>query len=539
MLGLPMTLTGAATLHPPRGAPAWVARDMAGMPALLMLDTANDRGWHDGAAYASEAATLAAVNGISSGSTRTIGDYVAADAAELLANGDFSAGIGDWTAVNGATATVNAGALEMSGSGLTNPSVRSGAIATAQGKAYRMKATYKRGTGTVSPLVISSRATALTPVGNALPANATTTNTTQQRIFGAEATTSYVALRTASGPNGTVIGDDFSVKEATALRGFSSMEFSVVLRFRMPTSLPAATRVLFSFDDGGARNRYRIGLNADGTLSILHDSNGVNRTTLTLPAALMPLDTEHRLHLSSNGATRFLAALDETNLFGGQTGSMVPAGAAWLRLGTSPAGGEDWTGQILDAAFFNREVAPGWFVWAVGDSYVASIGGASVEQGVEASSSRQVLATGISGSAIAAQLTAMQSNPGLAGCPLVQWDGDANGASFDEDKTLFEAMATFSPRHLFIGSTRRSNNAAQAAAVDERNTWLSSRFGTRFLDPHPILAALSDGSAGDLAALAANRVPPSCMQGDGTHLTPTAMAAVGAAIAGRLTTLGF
>lgn len=539
MLGFPMDLLGAATQRLPHGAPDWVARDMAGLPALLMLDAANNRGWYDGAAFASEAAALAAINGAASGITRTIGDYVAADAPELLANGDLSAGLGEWTAVNGATAAVNAGALEMSGSGLTNPSIRSGAIATVQGKAYRMKASYRRGTSSASALVISSRAAALSPVGNSLPANATTANTTQQRIFGAEAATSYVALRSASGPNGTVIGDDFSVKEATAFRGFPSLEFTALLRFRTPASLPAGTRVLFSFDDGGARNRYRVGLNADGTLSILLDSNGVNRITLTLPAALVTLDAEHRLHLSSNGATRFLAALDAVNLFGGQVGSMVPAGAAWLRLGTSPAGGEDWTGQILDAAFFNREVVPGGFVWAVGDSYVASIGGASVEQGVEASSSRQVLATGISGSALSAQLAAMQANPGLAGCPLVHWDGDANGVSFDDDKAIFETMATLCPRHVFIGATRRANNAALAGAIDQRNSWLSSRFGPRSLDPHPVLAALSDGSAGDLAALAANRVPPSCLQGDGTHLTPTAMAVVGAAIAAKLAALGF
>lgn len=539
MLGLPMDLLGAATLRLPHGAPDWVARDMAGLPALLMLDAANNRGWFDGAVFASESATLAAVNGVANGITRTIGDYVAADAPELLANGDLSAGLGDWTAVNGATAAVNAGALEMSGSGLTNPSIRSGAIPTVQGKAYRMKATYRRGTSSSSPLVVSSRATSLSPVGNSLPANATTANITQQRIFAAEATASYIALRTASGPNGTVIGDDFSVKEAAAFRGFSAPEFTALLRFRMPASLPAATRVLFSFDDGGARNRYRIGLNTDGTLSIVLDSNGVNRITLTIPAALVTLTSEHRLHLSSNGATRFLAALDGTNLFGSQVGSMVPAGAAWLRLGTSPAGGEDWTGQILDAAFFNREVVPGWFVWAVGDSYVASIGGASVEQGVEASSSRQVLATGISGSAIAAQLAAMQPNPGLAGCPLVHWDGDANGVSVEEDKAIFEAMATFCPRHVFVGATRRANNAALAGAVDQRNGWLASRFGARYLDPHPALAALSDGSSGDLAALAANRVPPSCLQGDGVHLTPAAMAAVGGAIAAKLTALGF
>jgi len=535
--------TFSETIEVEDAIPSWVAKDASGMPAILVLDQPNDRGWYNEEVYDTEAAALAAVNGTQSGIARAIGDYVAPDAPELLANGDLSQGLGSWTALNGATATVVNGELEMNGTGLSNPSVRSSAATTSQGKVYRAKASYRKGTATGNPLVITSRASTLSPVGNSLPSNTTTSSVTNQRIFGGEGSTAYLALRTVSGPGGTVYGDDFSIREATAFAGFKSSEFAAIVHFRTPAVLPASPKVLFSFDDSGARNRYRIALNADGTVSIILDSNGVNRITNTIPADLVTLDTEHKLHLSSNGgaaagSNRFLAGLDDAYLFGSQ-GGFTPPGCGWVRIGASPTAGEEWTGQIYDIALFDREYAPPQYLWAVGDSYVAGTGGASVEQGVEASSSRQVISTGAGGSALATQIANMQANPGMYSCPLIHWDGDANGANLATDQIVFETMAALCPRHIFIGSGRRANNTDIVAATNQRNAWLSNTFGDRYLDPHPALYALSDGSASDIAAVAAQQIPPSCLQGDGTHLTSTAMAAVGAAIAGKVAALGF
>lgn len=536
--------TFSQTIEVQEAIPSWVPRDSSGMPAILVLDQSNDRGWYDEEVYSTETAALAAVNGTQSGIARTIGDYVAPDAPELLANGNLSQGLGSWTALNGATAAVVNGELEMSGTGLSNPSVRSAAAPTIQGKAYRAKAKYRKGTATSSPLAVTSRASTLSPVSNGLPSNTTTSDVTNQRIFGGEGSTAYLALRTTSGPGGTVYGDDFSIREATAFAGFKSSEFAAIIHFRTPVALPASPKVLFSFDDSGARNRYRVAFNADGTISLILDSNGINRITNTIPANLVTLDAEHRLHLSSNGgaaagSNRFLAAFDDINLFGGQ-GGFTPPGCGWVRIGASPTAGEEWTGTILDAALFDHEYAPEHFLWAVGDSYVAGTGGASVEGGVETSSARQVISTGDGGSVVATQLANMQANPGLYGCPLIHWDGDANGANFTADQTVFETMAALCPRHIFIGSGRRANHSTgEISATNQRNDWLADRFDDRYLDPHPTLYALSDGSAGDIAAVAAQQIPPSCLQADGTHLTPAAMAAVGAAIAAKVAALGF
>lgn len=520
--------------------PNWVDRDGAGNPAILALDLAGNRGWYDGRRYLTEAAALAAVSGVASVGTRKIGDYVAADAPELLPNGDLSAGIGDWTTANGATAAVVGGEIEMSGTGLTNPSIRSGAATTQQGKAYRAKATYRKGTAASSPLIVNSRSTALTPLSNGMPANSTTTPLTSTRTFGGEGAAHYLGLRTVSGPGGTVYGDNFSIKAASAFAGFSTPAFAAIVRFTTPASLPASPKVLFSFDDDGARNRYRAALNADGTITVVLDSNGTNRVTRTIPAGLVTLGAEHKLHISCDGSTRLFVSFDDVNLYG-QQGGFTPAGACWVRLGASPTAGEEWTGTILSAALFAHEYAPPRFIWAVGDSYVAGTGGASVEQGIEASDATRLCAsTGDGGSSVATQLANMQAAPGLHGCVLVHWDGDANAANALTDPVVIEAMAALARRHVFVGSGRRMNHAAgELTATDARNTYLSGRFGTRYVDPMPTLIGLSTGSAEDLAAVAAGCIPPSALQADGTHLTPAAMAAVGAVILAKVAALGW
>ncbi|PPJ49409.1 hypothetical protein C0075_02275 [Rhizobium sp. KAs_5_22] len=518
----------------------WVPKDGTGRRPALVLDLENNRGWYDGRTYATEAAALAAVGGTASGGTRKIGDHVATDAPELLPNGDLSLGIGDWTALNGATAAIVAGELEMSGTGLTNPTVRSGAASTQQGKAYRAKATYRKGTATGSPLVISSRSATMSPLSNALAQNASLVPTTFTRTFGGEGAAHYLGLRTVSGPGGTICGDSFSIKEATAFAGFSSPAFAVIIKFRVPANLPASTRVLFSFDDDGARNRYRAALNADGTITVTLDSNGTNRTTHVIASNLVTPGAGHTLHISSDGSSRFLVAFDETHLYGQQAG-FTPAGACWVRLGASPAAGEEWTGTILSAALFAQEYAPPGFIWAIGDSYVAGTGGSSLEQGIETSNaSRLVVSSGAGGSTVVAQLATMRSNPGLYGCVLVHWDGDANGANAATDPATFESMASLAARHVFVGSVRRMNHsAAEIATTNARNSWLSSRFGLRYIDPHPTLQALATTSTEDLAALAAGRAPPTCLQADGTHLTVAAMNAVSAAVLARIEALGW
>lgn len=522
------------------GGASWLPRDGSGNRPILYLDLARNRGWYDGQAFATEALTLAAVDGVASGGTRTIGDFVAPDAPELLANGDFAAGIGDWTALNGAGAAIVSGQLEMSGAGLTNATVRSGAAATQQGKAYRARATYRKGTASSSVFAFPSRSPTMSPPGNGLPANSTTVALDGARTFAGEGATHYLGLRTASGPNGTVYGDDFSIREAVAFPGFSTPAFAALIAFRTPASLPASAKVLFSFDDGGARNRYRAALNPDGTITVVVDANGVNQITHVLPAGLVTLDAEHRLHVSSDGAARYLVALDDVNLYGQNT-VFTPAGACWLRLGASPTSGEEWTGEIRSAALFAHEYAPPRFLWAVGDSYVGSAGGVALPAAVETTdASRQMVSTGIGGSELATQLAAMLAAPGLHGCVLVHWDGDANGASLAADQAAFEQMASLVSRHIFIGSGRRGNSGTdKIAATNQRNAWLSSRFGPHYLDPHPTLQGLSTGSPEDAAAIAAGLIPPSCLQADGTHLTLAAMNAVAAAIMQRLDALGF
>lgn len=522
--------------------PSWVTKDGSGGPAVLFLDIENNRGWYSGKRYRTEADTLAALNGVANLKARRIGGYVDPTSPELLVNGDFSAGIGGWTSLASAIAAVVDGKLEMSGTGLTNPTVRSVAIPVQQGGFYAVRATYYKGTAVNSPSIVTSRSATMSPLSNGMPANTTTTPVTNERTFGGEGASHYVGIRTVSGPSGTVIGDDFSVKKASAFKEAKTSEFAAIIKFRTPAALPAAGKVLFAFDDNGARNVYKAQIEANGNMTVILDSNGANRYTYTIPAALVTLDAVHTLHLSSDGlgGTRFFAAFDDVNLYG-QQGGFTPPGVGWLRVGESATAGSEWTGDILSMAFFAKENVPPRFIWAVGDSYVAGTGGASVEQGIEASNpARLCISTGLGGSSIPTQLTAMQAAPGLHGCVLVHWDGDANAANALTDPVVIEAMAALARRHVFVGSGRRMNHAAgELIATDARNTYLSGRFGTRYVDPMPTLIGLSTGSVEDLAAVAAGCIPPSALQADGTHLTPAAMAAVGAVILAKVAALGW
>ncbi len=240
-IGLGLTLPGVSVSI---GSSSWLPRDDSGNRPILYLDLAGNRGWYDGQAFATEALALAAVDGVASGGTRRIGDYFAPEAPELLANGDFAAGIGDWTVLNGATAAIVSGQLEMSGTGLSNATVRSASVATQQGKAYRAKGTYWKGTASSSVFAFPSRSPSMSPPGNGMRPNATTSPLAATRTFAGEGSTHYLGLRTASGPDGTVYGDDFSIREALAFRGLSTPAFAAVVTFRTPTSLPASAREL-------------------------------------------------------------------------------------------------------------------------------------------------------------------------------------------------------------------------------------------------------------------------------------------------------
>lgn len=123
---------------------------------------------------------------------------------------------------------------------------------------------------------------------------------------------------------------------------------------------------------------------------------------------------------------------------------------------------------------------------------------------------------------------------------MVHWDGDANSFNADTDPVVFEQMAALARRHIFVGSGIRVNHTpTERLNASSRNGFLLGRFGDRFLDPMPILLALSTGSTEDQAAVALGCIPPSCLQADGTHLTPTAMAAVGAAIVAKIEAMGW
>jgi hypothetical protein len=524
---MPIPLTVRAGLTPAAlikgvGAPAWVGRDNLGVPALMTLDGAGNRGWHNGVAYSTEAAFLAGIGGSKSGEGRTIGPYVAPDAVELVSNGDFSAGLGGWAALGAALASVVNGELVLDGNGVTNASVASPAMAVVVGKAYQYKAMYRRGTAANAALVLASPSAGLSPsviLGN----NNTTANVTNTGGFAAEGSAHYVALRIpATTPTGTVIADNISVKEASPMVGWVPGKAALVVDFVAPASVPALT-VLATMEDGAgsaSRNKIRLYLDTDGHLKIGVTTGGALRSTTDLGA--VTLGAAGRVHFTSAN-NRVFAALG-TALPSLITGFSTE-GVYALYLGRSFSG-ETWTGTLSKAVLHAKELAPDRAIVANGDSYVAGVSGASVVGGIIAAGRAACVGIGAGGSALAAQLGFLRANPGLANAVYLHWDGDANGyGTTAADLALYAQMLALlgHQRFIIIPPCVRANSADKAAPTVALAAALKAAYPANTYDAQAFLATLSDGSGGDLAAVAAGQIPPSCLQADATHLTVTAM----------------
>lgn len=523
-LGFGISRALSGPLAPSKGArvPAWVARDNLGGAALMTLDGAGGRGYHNGIAYPTEAAFLAGIGGSKSGEGRTIGPYVDPAAPELVSNGDFSAGLGGWAPLSTALTSVVGGELVLDGNGVTNASVVSPAMSVTLGKAYRASAKYRRGTAANAAVAIVSPAAGLSPsigLGN----NNTTSDVTNAVGFAAEGSSHYIALRIpATTPTGTVIGDNFSVKEASPMAGWVAGKAALVVDFMAPASVPALV-VLAAFEDGGGRNKIRLYLDTDGHLKIGVTTAGTLRSTTDLGA--VTLGAAARAHFTSAN-NRVFASL----------GSALPSlitgfnteGVYALYVGRSSSG-ETWTGTISKAALYAKEYAPARAILCDGDSYVAGVGGASVVGGLVAAGRSAAVGIGVGGSTLSQQLGYLQANPGLTNSVFVHWDGDANGyGSTATDMALYAQMVALLGHNRFVIITPcvRANSADKAAPTVALAAALKAAYPANCYDAQAFLATLSDGSAPDLAAVAAGQIPPSCLQADNTHLTVTAMNAV-------------
>lgn len=526
----PNTFTGG-------GMPSWVPKTNRNVAALMTLDVANNRGWFSGTAYATEAAFLAAVGGVKSGAAYTVGPYVDPAATELVTNGDLSNGTTGWAAVNGGTISVVNGEMVLEGAGGTNASAETPVIPVVVGKAYRAKAKYRKGTATNAAAVIAASSASLSPAIAGMPNNNTTTDVTNTTGFAAETATSYLALRIpATTPTGTVIGDNFSVKEASPLSGWVPAKDALVIDFVCP-SANATIKTVCSLEDGlssTSRNKTKLYVDTDGHLKIAVTTSGTLRSTTDL-GAVSP-GSSHSVQFTSANNRVFIALDSGLPLL---ISGFVTEGVYALFFGKS-AIGETWDGSISKVSVFSDEYLPARAIVANGDSYVDGVAGVAVGSGMIAAGRSAVASVGLGGSDLPTQLGLLQAVPGLTNGILIQWDGDANGfGTTAADMVIYAQIVALlgHNRFVIIPSCNRANvTGSQRQATIDRSTAIRSTYPTNSYDAQAYLATLSDGSAGDIAAVAAGNIPPSCLQADGTHLTSTAMNAVMAQIVSTVIT---
>jgi hypothetical protein len=500
--------------------PAWVLRGPTGSAALVDADEANGRFWFNGASYPSLASFLTAIGGTSSGIQRTIGPYVDPSNSELLSNGDLSGGTTGWTGVNSGLVSVSGGELVLDGNGGTNPSA-STSWTSVTGRAYQATATYRRGTSASGSNVVGSPSSGLSPAASAMTSNNTTSNVTNTMVQAGESSTSYLALRIpAAGATGTVIGDNFSVKECVPFRGFVAGASSGRIDFVTP-SAASGNKVLFELATSGERSRVRLVWDASSHLRLIVTNAASDVANIDM--GVVNASTSGTVEYTA-ATSRFAARLTGTASLTDTAGQMP--GLALLYVARSPTGGETYDGTISRWTVFASERLPADMIYLEGDSYPAGSGGVSLTASLITASSRGAFTTATGGSDIATELTRVQTNVALTGAIFVLWDGDANTGS---DFTSYMASLTSlvstlkTSKYMIIPPCRRNNKSAGDNAVTlQIQQAIAAAYPANYYDAQAYLATLANGTT-DNADVAAGYIPTSLLQGDLTHLLATPM----------------
>lgn len=209
------------------------------------------------------------------------------------------------------------------------------------------------------------------------------------------------------------------------------------------------------------------------------------------------------------------------------------------------------TGNALITAHRARN-----YLWCEGDSYMAGAFGVVLSDMLNATCARGVTVTAVGGSDMPTIASRVIANPTLAAqCRAVIWDGSANGVVADGNgsftasvnsylASIDSILAVTGTNIVFLppvavgpssGFTQTDLNYVQAM-LSIRDSLVSRGVGT--LDPIDTLGPLNNGTAGDLADVAAHVVPSSLLVST-PHLNSTAMTAMANAIQSLLVSKGW
>jgi|GEM_PF-2398416 len=359
------------------------ARGAVGRGAWIEADFVADRYRLAGRSHADAAAFRAAVGGtVAASGHLVIGPYVASDAPELLADGDFAAGTtADWTN-SGSSLAIEAGTLRVTGGGGNGSGAyRTIAPLIEDGRAYCLTA--KAWRGTAASVTVGFGAGAGGTDAHGQTANLTATSAQSLALYcGAfRALTASIAVRNFSNPSsGTYFVDRLSLREALPFAGFRPGAISAVIEGTTPAS-GGSGGVLFQADDNAEfngnwleRNYVRLVWDGSGHLRLVvsHGGGGTAVEQVNLDLGQVAAGAAFRVGFSARaGAYRAMLLGEEVK--SASAGKLPGLAALRLGRGRSAATGL-WTGEIGRVAIYREALGPDELVARVAQAGVVAWG---------------------------------------------------------------------------------------------------------------------------------------------------------------------
>jgi hypothetical protein len=453
------------------------ANPSGGLPWLVAFDGTYAL---NGKEFGSEAEIMAALGASVTGSIVNMEGYVSTDAVNLLSGVDFSVGQQGFTVLQDATAGTSAGYLTMTlgaASGVSSGLARK--MVVEPGKAYKFSATLRSSvTGGALSLVLVNRTDFA--AGRYLSKSIAGTTDSKISVVGAGGfgDAMYVGMfHLPDSPSGlTGYMRDVSLVETSPGPGFPSGNASVELWGVTPGAVPAAgqVQILHQIDGGGEGDRWRVEWRNDKSVhATAQIGGGAGTPAPTADIALGTLEVSTAFHLIAGmSATALRGAI---NGAGAQVDTILPVGAAALRIGRDSANGSQFlgtiTGKIISAGVETLEwmkartkpvmqqsgplliVAHGDSYSGQGTGYAAPLAELMVPDGNGGMRRRfDVMRTGVGSSTFEDQYNLLIGNAAaIKDRTLIWWDGSENGHVNGQWTTEF---AQFQAVVAALGHTR-------------------------------------------------------------------------------------
>jgi hypothetical protein len=495
--------------------------------------------------YTDQATFLTAIGGEVNSGQFEVGGFVPAGNTELILNGTFDSNVDNWSVDAGVSPpnpsiAHDTDRLELTANGAGWPYAYQ-FFDIEKSKAYVCTATVGQGTGADRGVRFSLEKTTFSNSELSYTALLPGWPNTRTAYVGSLGDQTQLAFRhDVRGPTagGVYLLDDVSVKECQPFNGFTPGEVSGRITGTTPSDT-SGTQALFYIDPNeeqgtgtptAYRQYIRVGIeDGDWVMRVRYRSDttsttqelGLNGLVIGTATANAPFDIQFAVTTEHASAK-----LDSETAVVGSIDSF-PA-AAFVRLNRGQATDEDFgtTDAILRLykTFTPPEGVTLDRVALHGDSYATGL-----KSDLSSDLGKAVVSTAIGGTTLQQIYDNIVAAPDYYSLDCVVWDGSPNGYG-----SVSAYMDIWQDIKDLLGDTlicavppvaRRLLSGAENTAIGSIQTQMDTMF-TYYVDAQQLLEDANNGSADDLADVAAGYVPRSLLQSDGVHLNAAGRAAV-------------